>query len=348
MRTSTENIAMHSHYRTPPPPPPPPLRTQPPAAAGTAFPVLPVVIAGLAIIASLMALTVLLVASRAAPSPHVEVEPVSDPFSRFGTEGKARREREKARLAEQGRRKREENAAAAAAVAAQAKADETRRQQEEERQAAMDGDKKEREQVANQTRAAEAFVALRKMPAIVVQDLVTGGDLGTARVVELDLGPFDVEALVEPGFALAIPKEVYDGTPFNAWIDSEQHEEHIWRVLVASRPVEGGAVRPVHLATIMARDGSLQIGAADATAAMNPLFRLLRRSVLLVKARDPAKPDGDASVQRAIQLVRPAAGLLQWQVSLVEERKVLTLPRPIGVTAGTPPSVLPLDARVAY
>lgn len=336
---------MHSHHR-PPSPPPPPLRPRPPVAAGIAFPVLPVVIAGMAIIASLMALVAFLAVSRDAPLPHVEQE--AEPFSALVSDGQNRRDRGKDRVAEQERLEQEKQAAAATQAAGQARADEAKRQEEEERQAAMAAEKQGREQDVKQRRAAEAFAALQKMPAIVVQDLVAGGDLGTRRVAEVDLGPFDVEALIEPGFALAVPREVYDGTPFNAWIDSAQDEKHEWRVLVASRPMDGAAARHVRVANITARDGNLYLAAADATTAKNPLFRLLRRSVLLVKARDPAKPDGDAPVQRAIQLVRPASGLLQWQVSLVEERKVLSLPRPIGITAGTPPPALPLDSRVAY
>lgn len=266
----------------------------------------------------------------------------------LGEADRERREREKERVAEQKRLKEQQQAAAAAETAAQAKADEAKREQEAERQAAMAAEKQEREREAKQKRAADAFAALQKMPTIVVQDLVTGGDLGTIGVNEVDLGPFDFEALVQPGFALAIPKEVYDGSQFNAWVDEGPEKRGTWHILAASRPVDGGNARPLHLATLTARDGNLYLAEFDATTARNPLFRLLRRSVLLVKAHDPAKPDGKATVQRAIQLVRPAPGVLQWQVNLLEKRKDFSLPRITGITTGTPLPLLPLDARVAY
>jgi hypothetical protein len=187
-----------------------------------------------------------------------------------------------------------------------------------------------------------------------VEDLVTGGGLGTPRVNDVDLGPFDIDALAEPGFALAVPKDVCDGAAFNAWVEEPPAGQKSWRILAASRAIDGGAAGPLHLATLTARDGNLYLRAVDEKAAKNPRFNLLRRSVLLVKARDPAEPRGKATVHREIQLVQPVKGRMQWDgVSLWEEsQKEFSLPRPAATTfvsSGTGhPMALPADTKIAY
>jgi hypothetical protein len=269
----------------------------------------------------------------------------------LGEEDRARREREQEREEKQRRQEHHEKVAADAKAAAEAQAAEVRRKEEEARLAAMRAERESRERDAKKNRAAEAFAALKKLPAVVVQDLVPSLDIEDGRVIDVDLGPFDFEALVEPEFALAIPKDSYDGAAFNAWVDEVPGGRGTWHIVAASRPVDGGAAQPLHLATILARDGNVHIAAANAKASKNPLFKLLRRSVLLVKARDPAQAAGKAAVQQAIQLVRPAAGVLQWQVSLLQGTKQLSLPRPSGVTvkAGQrEPPALPPDTEITY
>jgi hypothetical protein len=269
----------------------------------------------------------------------------------LGEAEKERRRREHERLAEQERQRKKQEDEAKAAADRQAKADEEKKREEEKRRAEMDAEKREREKSEKKERAAQAFAALQKLPAIVVQDLVAGVEFGTPSLTDVDLGAFDVEALQDPGFALAVPKEKCDGQDFRAWVEEVPGNQRSWRVLATSRAIDGGEARPLPLAMLTARDGNLHLKAADLVTVSNPRFKLLRRSVLLVKARDPAEPKGRATVQRTIQLVRPAAGKLHWDVSLLEGRQTFSLPRPPDTTtaaAGSQSPVLPGNAKVAY
>jgi hypothetical protein len=331
------------------PPPPPPRQPQPQVATGSPFPWLPVAIVGLATLTSLIAFAAFMAVSRdapvLAPMPHVEQE--SDALSALVPAARGDRKRAKEREDEQRRKEHDEKVAAEAKAAAEAQAAEAQRKEEEARVAAERAGRESRERDVKKNRAEEAFAALKKLPAEVVQDLISGLEIGEGREIDVDLGPFDFEALVEPGFALAIPKDSYDGAAFNAWVDEVPGERGTWHIVAASRPVDGGAADPLHLATIRARDGNVHIAAANAKASKNPLFKLLRRSVLLVKARDPGQEAGKAAVQQAIQLVRPAAGVLQWQVSLLESTRKLILPRPSGITGREEPA-LPPDTEITY
>jgi hypothetical protein len=279
-----------------------------------------------------------------------ESSPTS-PSLDLGEDERARREREKERLAKRERQEQKKGGDAKAAAEAQAKVEEEKKQQEDERPAQIERENQRREQNAKTTQAEQAFAALKKMPEIVVKDLVTGADLGATKLNDVDLGPFDIEALESPGFELAIPKDVCDGTPFKAWVEAAG-DERSWKILAAGRSEVGGVALPTHLATLVARDGNLHLSAASAAAAKSPRFNLLRRSVLLVKARDPEEADGTAMVQRAIQLVRPASGQLQWEVSLLGDRKQFALPRPIRTTVkadgGADAPVMALDAQIRY
>jgi len=338
---------MHSPHR---PPPPPPLRRQSPVATRETFPLLRVAAVAIALLVFLLGSAVVLAVFRVAPVSQPTED--ADSFMPLGVDERPRREREKQRMAEQRRneQKQQEEAKAAAEAAAQAAA--AKRLEDEKRRADSEAEKQKREQEAKRQRAAAALAALRKMPEIVVQDLVTGGGLGTFRVTDVDLGPFDIDALAEPGFALAVPKDECDGAPFNAWVEEPPPGQKSWRILGASRAVDAGTASPVHLATLTARDGSLHLMAADAKVAKNSRFNLLRRSVLLVKARDPALPNGEAAVQRTIQLGRPAAGIMQWEVSLLKKETLVSLPRLPDTTVPVPGSAaapaLPSDTRITY
>jgi len=340
---------MHSLHRSPPPPPPP-LRRQSPVATRGTFPVLRVAAVAIALLAFLLGSAVVLAVFRVAPVSQPTED--ADSFMPLGVDERPRREREKERMAEQRRNEQKQQEEAKAAAEAAAQAADAKRLEDEKQQADSEAEKQKREQETKRQRAAAALAALRKMPEIVIQDLATGGGLGTFRVTDVDLGPFDIDALAEPGFALAVPKDECDGAPFNAWVEEPPPGQKSWRILGASRAVDAGAASPVHLATLTARDGSLHLMAADAKVAKNPRFNLLRRSVLLVKARDPALPNGEAAVQRTIQLVRPAAGIMQWEVSLLDGDKRFLLPRPLGATAaaerGLDAPALPPDAKITY
>jgi hypothetical protein len=242
-------------------------------------------------------------------------------------------EQEQERLAQQQKRK-----------------DEEKRQADEARDRQMAEEEKKRASERRKERERDAFASLAKMPPIVIQDLVVGGVDGT-NTPEVDLGGFDFEALVDPAFELAIPKDQVDGGLFNAWVDPVEGQAGSWLVKAKGRDVDGpGSAIP--LATITARDGTMRIKAANDAMAKNPRFTLLRRSVLLVKARDPEKPDAPTQVRQKIQLLRPAAGIMEFEVSLLEGGKNFSPPRPAGITAakefGSEPPQFPSDCEMDY
>jgi hypothetical protein len=289
--------------------------------------------------------------SVAAVTP-LESNPASSSLD-LGEAERERREREKARLAELERQEQKKQDEAKAAAEAQAKAEEEKQQQEDERRAQLERENQKRELDAKTKRAKQAFAALKTMPEIVVQDLVTGAGLGAPKLNDVDLGPFDIEALEEPGFALAIPKDVCGGGPFKAKVEDAKQGAREWKIHAANSPVEGGDAFWVHLATLTARDGNLHVVAAGDNATKYPHFNLLRRSVLLVKARDPSQPVGKGTVQRAIQLVRPVAVTLQRKVSLLESNKeLLQLDGPTSTTVkpreGGDVPKLPSSSEISY
>jgi hypothetical protein len=235
-------------------------------------------------------------------------------------------------------------------AAEQANRDEEKRQADEARDRQMAEEEKKQAAERRRERERDAFASLSKMPAVVIQDLVVVG-LDGDRTPEVDLGGFDFEALVDPAFELAIPKDQVDGGLFNALVDPVEGQAGSWLVRSAGRDVDGPGIG-IPLATITARDGTLRMKAANDAVARNPRFKLLRRSVLLVKARDPEKPDGPAQVRQKIQLLRPAAGVMEFEVSLLESGKNLNPPRPAGITAakdvGSEPPQYPLDCEMDY
>jgi hypothetical protein len=232
----------------------------------------------------------------------------------------------------------------------QKRKDEEKRQADEAHDRQMAEEEKKQAAERRKERERDAFASLAKMPSIVVQDLVVSGIDGT-KTPEVDLGGFDFAALVNPTFELAIPKEQVDGGQFNAWVDPGEGQAGSWLIKANGRDVDGPG-QSIQLATITARDGTLRMKAANDAVARNTRFKLLRRSVLLVKARDPEKPDAPAQVRQRIQLLRPAAGIMEFEVSLLDGVKNLNPPRPAGVTAAkevsSEPPQYPLDCEMDY
>jgi hypothetical protein len=267
-------------------------------------------------------------------------------------EEEARKERERAEQdAEEKARLEREKQVAEAAENRKREAAETERR------------KADQAKTAAGRRRAEAFAALGKLPSVIPTDLPIPGGLGGDPSKACDLGPIDVEELLDLSFSLAVPRESLNGSPFKAWVDpmddgSGKAKSWIIRS-AADKSIEKNA-KPIDLAILEVKDGRLELRPLSAIVISNPRFCLLRRSVLLVKAQDPAaKDDAPASVRCAMQLVRPKPAPAGIQVPLITKsddgpRSIpMRLEAPAGITVppgvNAPPPALPLEgATVEY
>jgi hypothetical protein len=222
-------------------------------------------------------------------------------------------------------------------AAAEKMKEEENRDAKREEQAAADAEQESKLQTTlpNQ-RKAEAFAALKQLPEAVATDLpLPNGPSGQFDKV-IDLGAFSPDDLIDHSFALAVPSEEIDGTKFNPTIVPTTDANPTEWMIQFSKGVD---LRPIHLATLAAEKGRLSIRAGHKNVVKNPAFYYLRRSVLLVKAGDPSKPDEPAKVQRAIQLVRPVmAGELADVSMLPSDEKGSTVHKR---TLPFPPAIVP-------
>lgn len=161
-----------------------------------------------------------------------------------------------------------------------------------------------------------AFQSLGKsvsLPAVAAatSDIgATGGVVaGFAGPIGIDLGPFALTDLGEPRVRLAVPHDTIDGGKFKADIvrvEGQGVPKWQIRYLPAAVAVDG-TIKPADprpLAALVARDGRLVLEVARVNEVALPPFALLRRSVILVEAKDPAAPAAPAAVQE-IRLVEP-------------------------------------------
>jgi hypothetical protein len=159
-------------------------------------------------------------------------------------------------------------------------------------------------------RAFQDFLLLGKVVSLPAA--IGGADLSSSapprdgRAVALDLGEFSWADLVEPGFRLALPRDTIDGEEFQAEVVKVARDgsDAAWeaRKLSRAQEFEGDARRP--LATLVARDGRLVLEVLKSNELNLAPFALLRRSVILAEAKDPAAPEAPAVVQE-IRLVEP-------------------------------------------
>jgi hypothetical protein len=261
-------------------------------------------------------------------------------------EQKARKERERAeRDAEEKSRQERETQEAEAA--------ENRKREAAE----MERRKADQAKAAAERRRAEAFEALGKLPSVIPTDLPVPGGVAGGASKSCDLGPIDVDELLDLSFSLAVPRETLNASPFKAWVDSVgdgSGKSNSWIIRSAGDTSIEKNAKPIDLAILDVNDGRLELRPASAVVINNPRFRLLRRSVLLVKARDPAaKDDTPATVCCAMQLVRPKPAQAEIQVPLVTKSDdgpkpiPMKLEVPAGITVSpesnaTPPAV-PLE-----
>ena len=123
---------------------------------------------------------------------------------------------------------------------------------------------------------------------------------------KVNLGPFSFADLVEPRFRLAVPREVYNDIDFKAEIvqvPSEGDPRWEIRYVPSIVPIDGGkeTAKPRTLADLVVSKGNLSL---EVRRDLNELKPMLRRSVILVEAKDPAAPDSPHVLQE-IRLVQP-------------------------------------------
>jgi len=182
--------------------------------------------------------------------------------------------------------------------------------------------------VAEGKRQAEAF---RGFMQLVSHVELTGSD----KNQPVDLGPFAVEHLVSPRFRLAVPRDTLMGEPFEAEIAAAPEAgpagPRKWEIRY-QRPgvdIDGNPQKPVACAWLVARDGRLFLELPKGTQAAGRLFSLLRRSVILAEAKDPAAGDAPPVV-REIRLVKPVR-IGPIAIDPLGPRQTATIPQPAGI-----------------
>ncbi|MFM7136663.1 MAG: hypothetical protein ACKO1M_06290, partial [Planctomycetota bacterium] len=188
-------------------------------------------------------------------------------------------------------------------------------------------------QQAIEERRQTAFDAfMRLVPCVELPTAAGGVDLGRrelpTRPVTIDLGPFAADDLLEPQFRLAVPRDTIDGQPFVATITDQgkvQGADRTW--IIRHQPQaesrDGQAPKPKVLATLVARNNRLFMEVPKSNElAMRP-FALLRRSVILAEARDPAGGDAPPIVKE-IRLVKPVE-VGPFSIDPLGERQAFTI-----------------------
>jgi hypothetical protein len=175
-----------------------------------------------------------------------------------------------------------------------------------------------RDAEARQQRKLRAFENFRSIgqtlslptaPSSSSADLGGGRPTQNADVNKLDLGPFQFTDLVEPTFRLAVPRDTIEGQDFKADIlKVDGVSEARWQISYLPTGVGIAANReapkPLPLAYLISRDGRLFLEVPRSTKLNTSPFAMLRRSVILVEAKDPSTPQAPA-IREEIRLVKP-------------------------------------------
>jgi hypothetical protein len=210
---------------------------------------------------------------------------------------------------------------------------------------------KQHELEARRETAFEDF--MRLLSCVEIPTASGGGDVdgrpGTTGSAAIDLGPFAAADLVDPQFRLAVPRDTINGKPFVATIKargSEVGSEPKWVIQYQPQDesIDEGRQKPRTLATLVTRHNRLMLEVPKSNElAMRP-FALLRRSVILVEARDPAGGDA-APIVKEIRLVKPVE-VGPFTIDPLGERQSFTIATPPGIQShDTPPDQ---DRGIAY
>jgi hypothetical protein len=192
--------------------------------------------------------------------------------------------------------------------------------------------KDEAEKIAKEARI-KAFADLKLISETIGRDLPIPGS--EPNVDPIDLGPFDFKNLVECTLTVAHPKVPLSETHLLGLVEADKGEsEPTWRITCTEKGAEDD--RRTLLATLENREGRLRLIPTKEYANNNPRFALFRRSVLLIKARDPEKGDSVPLLERAVRLVRPRKGSLSRQFDPTSDRAMN-----LDMSIGIPDAIVP-------
>ena len=216
-----------------------------------------------------------------------------------------------------------------------------RKRTEAETQAQRDAARKQRD-----AKQAAAFAAFEKLDGIPEQDL-PAAKMGDGALVPSTICSLDADNLVDLSLDLAAPAVPRDppdnGESFRVNIEPVADKTLTWEVSALGQGLDKTPL-PIPLATIVAKDGRLLLQPANLKILGNQRFSYLRRSVLLVRARNPEKPNEGSGIVKAIQLVRPVV-IPPLEVSLLDPSTPIKLQPPPGFS---PPELFPGEVQVDY
>jgi len=199
-------------------------------------------------------------------------------------------------------------------------------------------EKKAADEDRERNRRAEAFKGFMQLVShaeLPGSDADIEGLGGSKSGQPVDLGPFAVEHLVLPRFRLAVPRDTLMGEPFEAEIAAAPEAgpagPRKWEIRYQGpgADIDGNPQKPVACAWLVARDGRLFLELPKGTQAAGRLFSLLRRSVILAEAKDPAAGDAPPVV-REIRLVKPVR-IGPIAIDPLGPRQTATIPQPAGI-----------------
>jgi len=194
-----------------------------------------------------------------------------------------------------------------------------------------------------------AFASLEKLDGIPEQDLPVA-KMGDGALVQSTICSLDADNLVDLSLDLAAPAVPRDppdnGESFRVNIQPVADKNLTWEVSAQGQGIDKPL--PISLATIVAKDGRLLLQPANQKILGNQRFSHLRRSVLLVRARNPEKPNEGSGIVKAIQLVRPVL-IPSLEVSLLDPSTPIKLQPPPGFSPAEPvPGEAQVDYEIAY
>lgn len=178
-----------------------------------------------------------------------------------------------------------------------------------------------------------AFVTLCNLGSITQEDLPVENDLGDGVTTPCTICMLDPLHLIELSLALAEPTDnLPEGRPLAAFIKPATDAKFRWTIYsTPSNDLNEGA-RPIALADVAAQKGKLVLTPSKKSILGNSRFAYLRRSFLLIRAKDPREPNKPAAVVAAIQLTRPSTSR-PFEIPLLAGSKVFAIPAPPGITS---------------
>jgi hypothetical protein len=208
-----------------------------------------------------------------------------------------------------------------------------------------------------QQRAFEELQSLVEAVSLPTAADASGTDLDGPRKVApgsaetINLGSFVVADLVEPQFRLAVPRDKVVEQEFKAQVVNVGGQNDMrWEIRYVPQGValegEKTTAKPRPLAFLVARDGHLVLEVPRSNELWHPPFALLRRSVLLVEAKDPAAPAAPPVV-REIRLVKPTKVKPMMFNIFEEDRQEMKIIPPAGIArhSGIPIASLRFEAE---